>query len=95
MKEALSILSSRPKAELLWASPREVLNIFQADDVGCHIITVTPETLAKLSNVGKDLADFSLETVKMFYSDAAASNYSIRRRYPQDAHPVGCPTPIE
>ncbi len=77
MKEALSILSARPKAELLWASPREVLNVFQADQVGCHIITVTSDVLAKLSNVGKDLEDFSLDTVKMFYNDAVSANYSI------------------
>jgi transaldolase len=77
MKEALSILSTRPKAELLWASPREVLNVFQADQVGCHIITVTSDVLAKLSNVGKDLEDFSLDTVKMFYNDAVSANYSI------------------
>ena len=77
MKEALSILSSRPKAELLWASPREVLNIFQANEIGCHIITVTSDILARLSNVGKDLNEFSLETVKMFYSDAVSANYSI------------------
>jgi transaldolase len=77
MKEALSILSDYPKAELLWASPREVLNLFQADEIGCHIITVTSDVLGKLTNVGKDLSDFSLETVKMFYSDAASANYSI------------------
>lgn len=78
MKEALSILSDYPKAELLWASPREVLNLFQADEIGCHIITVTSDVLAKLANVGKELSDFSLETVKMFYSDAVSANYSIK-----------------
>jgi transaldolase len=77
MKGALAILSSRPKAELLWASPREVLNVFQADEIGCHIITVTSDVLAKLANVGKGLTDFSLETVRMFYSDAASAHYSI------------------
>jgi transaldolase len=77
MKEALSILSCHPKAELLWASPREVLNVFQADEIGCHIITVTSDVLAKLSNVGKDLTEFSLDTVKMFYDDAASASYSI------------------
>jgi transaldolase len=77
MKEALSILSSHPKAELLWASPREVLNVFQANDIGCHIITATSDVLSKLDNIGKDLAEFSLDTVKMFHSDAASANYSI------------------
>ena len=77
MKEALSILSNHPKAELLWASPREVLNVFQANDIGCHIITVTSDVLAKMNNVGKDLTEFSLDTVKMFYSDAASASYSI------------------
>ena len=77
MKEALSILSDYPKSELIWASPREVLNVFQADEIGCHIITVTSDVLAKLTNVGKDLSDFSLETVKMFYSDATSANYAI------------------
>lgn len=77
IKEALSILSDHPKAELLWASPREVLNIFQANDAGCHIITVSSEILAKLKGVGKDLTEFSLETVTMFYRDAASAQYSI------------------
>jgi transaldolase len=70
-------LASRPKAELLWASPRELLNIFQADDVGCDIITVSNDVLAKLSLVGKDLDAYSCETVQMFYRDAKAANYHI------------------
>lgn len=73
-REALSALA---KAELLWASPRELLNIFQADAMGCDIITVTNDLLAKLSLVGKDLDEYSLDTVKMFYRDAAAAGYSI------------------
>ena len=77
MREAASILKSRPKAELLWASPRELLNIFHADEVGCHIITVTHDLLGKLSGVGKDLDQFSLETVEMFYRDASAAGYTI------------------
>ncbi|HEX3470596.1 MAG TPA: transaldolase [Silvibacterium sp.] len=77
MKTALEILRSRPRAELLWASPRELLNIFQANDAGCHIITVPPEILQKLSLVGKDLSVYSLETVSMFYSDACAAAYRI------------------
>ncbi len=77
MKEAGGLLRSRPKAELLWASPRELLNVFQANDASCHIITVPPEILQKLSLVGKDLRAYSLETVSMFYRDAAAAAYRI------------------
>lgn len=77
MADCLDALEERPKAELLWASPRELLNIFQADEVGCHIITATPDILAKLSLVGKDLAEYSLDTVKMFYKDAVAAGFSI------------------
>jgi transaldolase len=77
MREAVGILESRPKAELLWASPRELLNVFHADEVGCHIITVTHDLLGKLKGVGKDLDQFSLETVQMFYDDASAAGYTI------------------
>ena len=77
MTEAVAIAKAKPKAEVLWASPRELLNIFQADAVGCHIITVTNDVLKKLSNVGKNLDQFSLETVKMFYEDAQAAGYTI------------------
>jgi len=78
MAEAVRILKSRPKAELIWASPRELLNVFQADAVGCHIITATNDILKKLSLVGKDLDKYSLETVEMFYKDAQAAGYKIR-----------------
>ena len=77
MAEALKILRERPKAELLWASPRELLNLFQADAIGCHIITATKDILAKLSLVGKDLDDYSLETVQMFRRDAIAAGFEI------------------
>lgn len=77
MTEALNILKSRPKAELLWASPRELLNIFHADWMGCHIITVTNSLLAKLSLVGKDLDEYSRETVEMFYRDASSAGYTL------------------
>lgn len=77
MARSLSILSDLPKAELLWASPRELLNIVQADEVGCEIITVTPDLIKKLDLVGKDLLQFSLETVSMFYEDASAAGFSI------------------
>ena len=76
MSEALKILEVAPQAELLWASPREVLNIYQADAIGCHIITATNDILRKLSLSGKDLADYSLETVQMFYDDANRAGYT-------------------
>ena len=77
MKEAVSILKSNRNAELLWASSRELLNIFQAESCGCHIITVTSDILKKIQNIGKDLGILSLDTVKMFYEDARASKYEI------------------
>jgi transaldolase len=77
MAEAVKIMRAKPKAELIWASPRELLNIFQADLVGCHIITATNDILKKLSLVGKDLEHYSLETVQMFYKDAQAAGYKI------------------
>jgi len=77
MRASVEILRSHPKSELLWASPRELLNIFQADEAGCHIITATSDILGKLKFVDKDLDEFSLETVKMFYDDAQAAAYSI------------------
>jgi len=78
MAEAMEIISAKPKAELIWASPRELLNIFQADSIGCHIITATNDILNKLPTVGKDLNLYSLETVKMFYQDATAAKYTIQ-----------------
>jgi transaldolase len=77
MAAAAEILRPWPKAELLWASPREVLNVFQANDAGCHIITVPPEILQKLSLTGKDLSQYSRETVVMFHEDARAAAYRI------------------
>jgi len=77
MTEAVRIMKAKPKVELIWASPRELLNVFQADAVGCHIITATNDILKKLALVGKDLGTYSLETVKMFYDDAKAAGYSI------------------
>jgi transaldolase len=77
MREALGMLRAEPNAELIWASPRELLNIFQADEIGCHIITVTQDILAKLSNVGKDLNDYSLDTVKMFHHDAQQAGFEL------------------
>ena len=75
--EAVSILESLPEAELIWASPREVLNIVQANQAGCHIITVTHDLLAKLPKLGMDLAEFSLDTVRMFHRDAVDAGYSL------------------
>ena len=77
MRAALDVLRPLPKAELLWASPREALNIIQAAEMGCHIITITPDLLAKTKNFGKNLDDFSLDTVKMFYNDALKSGFSL------------------
>jgi transaldolase len=76
MSEALEILREHPNLELLWASSREVLNIFQADQIGCHIITVTRSLLDKLPAIGKNLDDFSLDTVKMFYRDAQLAGFA-------------------
>jgi transaldolase len=78
MAEAVRILKSKPKAELIWASPRELLNVFQANEIGCHIITVTNDIIAKLALVGKNQDDYSLETVQMFYRDASAAGYTIK-----------------
>jgi transaldolase len=75
MAAAVEILALNPNIELIWASPRELYNVFQADSVGCHIITATNDILKKLSLVGKDLLEYSLETVKMFQSDAEAAGY--------------------
>ncbi len=77
MRAALDVMQPAPHAQLLWASSREVLNIFQADSIGCHIITVTNDILKKLAMVGKDLDELSLETVRMFYNDARRADYSL------------------
>jgi len=77
MAAAVELLSLSPSAELIWASPRELLNIFQAETIGCHIITATNDILKKLCLIGKDLDDYSLETVKMFYNDAQKAGYKI------------------
>ena len=77
MTDALSILRDFPRQELIWASPRELLNVFQADAIGCHVITVTNDVLKKLSLVGKDLEQFSLETVQMFHRDAVTAGFEL------------------
>lgn len=77
MAAALEVLRAHPRQRLIWASPRELLNIFQADAIGCHVITVTKDLLDKLDLVGKDLGEFSLDTVRMFHDDARAAGYSL------------------
>lgn len=77
MRRALEIMAPRPQQELIWASPRELFNIVQAHEIGCHIITVTNDILGKLPTLGKDLEQFSLETVKMFRNDAVAAGFSL------------------
>lgn len=77
MAAAVAMLKVAPAAELIWASPRELLNIFQADDIGCQVITVTNDILKKLSLVGYDLETYSLDTVKMFYNDAVEAGFKL------------------
>ena len=77
MQESVRIMQAAPRAELIWASPREVLNLVQADHIGCHIITMTHDLLKKLGSLGKDLDQFSLETVRMFRRDAVEAGFSL------------------
>jgi transaldolase len=77
MARSVDIMVAAPRAELIWASPREVLNVVQANEVGCHIITVTHDLLKKLDNLGKNLEQFSLETVRMFHGDAVAAGFTL------------------
>jgi transaldolase len=77
MSRAIAIMADAPRAQLIWASPREVLNLVQADSIGCHIITMTHELLPKVKSLGKDLDLFSLETVQMFHRDAAAAGFTL------------------
>jgi transaldolase len=77
MVQALSLVQAHSAIEMIWASPREIFNVFQADQIGCDIITVTKDILTKLQGVGKDLNDFSVETIQMFYRDALKSGFSI------------------
>jgi transaldolase len=77
MKASVDILRPHPQLELIWASPRELLNVFQSHDVGCHIITATNDIIKKMTLVGKDLEQFSLETVQMFRNDAIAAGFTL------------------
>jgi transaldolase len=89
MEEALGVLRPYPQLELLWASPRELLNVFQANAIGCHVITASNEILDKLSLVGRDLESYSLDTVRMFFDDARKAGYTLERsvapRHPSEA----------
>ncbi len=80
MTSSVEMLRDFPNQQLIWASPREVLNILQADSVGCHVITVTNDLIKKLPLLGKNLGEFSLETVKMFYDDACAAGFALEKR---------------
>src|SRR6516225_4304800 len=77
MAASIALASTNPKAELIWASPRELLNVFQADTIGCHIITVTNDIIKKLDLVNYDLDEYSLDTVKMFHNDASQAGYRV------------------
>jgi transaldolase len=77
MRAALAIMEPAPQLELIWASPREALNIVQAEEIGCHIITVTNDLIAKAALFGKDLTEFSVDTVKMFRKDAVAAGFAL------------------
>ena len=77
MRECLALLEELPEVELLWASPREILNVYQAAEIGCHIITVQHDVLAKLALEGKDLDLYSLETVQMFHNDAVRAGFAL------------------
>jgi transaldolase len=79
---ALDVLAAHPELELIWASPREVLNVIQANGVGCHVITVTDDILRKLPSLGRDLDEFSLDTVRMFHHDGKAAGYTLETRDP-------------
>jgi transaldolase len=77
VRRCLDVLGPRPEVRLIWASPREILNVVQADEIGCHIITVTHDLLSKLTLLGKDLDEYSLETVRMFHRDAVAAAFQL------------------
>jgi transaldolase len=77
MARSLELMAAAPRAELIWASPREILNLVQASEIGCHVITITHELLKKLDGLGKGLEQFSLETVRMFHDDARAAGFTL------------------
>jgi transaldolase len=77
MAAAVCLVKTNPQAELIWASPREVLNVFHAESIGCHVVTATSDILRKLPLIGRDLEEYSLDTVKMFHGDATAAGFSL------------------
>ena len=77
IRRAVEIVKPLPRTEIIWASPRELLNVIQADECGCHVITATSDVLSKLPMIGKDLTEFSLDTVRMFRQDAVAAGFAI------------------
>jgi transaldolase len=77
VEDALRAMQRYPNLQLIWASPREILNVVQADSIGCHVITVNHDMLKKLSLLGKDLDEFSLDTVRMFHRDAMAAGFEL------------------
>jgi transaldolase len=87
ISQSLAIMKQAPRSELIWASPREILNLIQANEVGCHIITITHDLLKKLDSLGKSLEQYSLETVRMFHDDAARSSYTLELT--PEERPVG------
>ena len=91
MRRAVDLLAGRPRAELLWASSRELLNIFHAEESGTHIITATPDILSKLALLGKDLTQFSLETVRMLYQDAVQAGFTLGEVPPPMVHALSRP----
>src|SRR3990167_2413520 len=88
MRSAVEIMKPHSQLELIWASPRELLNVFQANEIGCHIITATNDILNKLNLVGKDLLTFSLETVKMFRNDAMSAGFALLTKNALAEEPV-------
>ena len=84
MAAAVELLRAHENLELIWASPRELLNVFQADAIGCHIITATTDILKKLYLIGKDLEEYSVETVRMFYNDAQKAGYRLHVAYAKE-----------
>jgi transaldolase len=86
MTEAMKILRPYPHLQLIWASPRELLNLIQADNTGCHVITVTQDLLKKLPFLGKDLDEFSLDTVRMFYNDAVTAGFTLELKATESIH---------
>ncbi len=95
MTEAMKILRPYPHLQLIWASPRELLNLIQADNTGCHVITVTQDLLKKLPFLGKDLDEFSLDTVRMFYNDALTAGFTLEMKATESIHNLASTLALE